>query len=85
MVEVKYIGDIYPTRVKAKGSQFYIENTGDVIDVNEDVLEHLLKNKDFELVEKSQNSKKEKKKEKVIVDEVEEFIEEAVDEDKLFD
>ena len=82
MVKVKYTGDIFPTRVKAKGEQYFIKESGDVIDVSEDVLEHLLQNKNFERVEGKPATKKEKKKE--VVSEVKEVIEEVADKEFSF-
>lgn len=81
MVLLKYIGDIRPTRVKAKGNVYYIKEKGDMVDVAEDVVDMMMLSGDFELGG-SKPAKKEKKKE-VKVDDVSDNleVEEVVDDD----
>jgi len=75
MVNVIYIGDIFPTKVKVIDCDFRIEHTGDIIDVPEKFLEHLLKNKNFILENEEKDSKNKVKKEKVIVKDIVEDVE----------
>jgi len=75
MVNVIYIGDIFPTKVKVIDCDFRIEHTGDIIDVPEKFLEHLLKNKNFILENEEKGSKNKVKKEKVIVKDIVEDVE----------
>ena len=65
---IKFIGDIFPSKVKAKGHVFNIEKSGDVFDVPEDAVEHLLKNKAFIRAGDKKVVKEEKKEEKKVDD-----------------
>ena len=60
MVKIKYIGDISPANIKVKTDFFSGLKTGDVIDIRDELVEHLLKNKNFVL-----DGKREEKQKKV--------------------
>ena len=85
MVKVKYIGDIFPARVKVGGSRLFLEKSGDICDVSSEDVDSLLKNGTFVLVDKNKSIKEIKEKKELVVEESEDVVEEVFDDEKFFE